>query len=144
HYFGTFPGADGIPMRNGVPTVCNKDPRTGACVRPHLRRILVDHGGPHLHVNHRADVDGGRMDGFLDQMVQNDCLEYGHPTCDLIPPTVMAYHDAGEIPNYWSYAQNFVLQDRLFSSIAAWSLPTHLGLVSGWSARCASRDPMSC
>jgi phospholipase C len=26
-YFGTYPGADGIPMQNGVPTVCNPDPR---------------------------------------------------------------------------------------------------------------------
>jgi hypothetical protein len=32
-YFGTFPGADGIPMRNGRPTVCNPDTRVGQ-VRP--------------------------------------------------------------------------------------------------------------
>ena len=25
-YFGTFPGADGIPMKHGVPTVCIPDP----------------------------------------------------------------------------------------------------------------------
>src|SRR5215831_6560115 len=34
HYFGTFPGADGIPMTNGVPTVCVNDPVSGVCVRP--------------------------------------------------------------------------------------------------------------
>src|SRR6476619_6822699 len=28
-YFGTYPGADGIPMRDGVPTVCLPDPHTG-------------------------------------------------------------------------------------------------------------------
>ena len=33
-YFGTFPGADGIPMKNGVPTVCVPDPATGGCDRP--------------------------------------------------------------------------------------------------------------
>ena len=27
-YFGTYPGADGIPMKHGVPTVCNPDPKT--------------------------------------------------------------------------------------------------------------------
>ena len=32
-YFGTYPGADGIPMRNGVPTVCVHSP-AGPCVRP--------------------------------------------------------------------------------------------------------------
>src|SRR5467141_3537320 len=33
-YFGTYPGADGIPMANGVPTVCVPDPAAGGCVRP--------------------------------------------------------------------------------------------------------------
>jgi phospholipase C len=27
-YFATYPGADGIPMQNGTPTVCVPDPRT--------------------------------------------------------------------------------------------------------------------
>ena len=33
-YFGTYPGADGIPMQNGVPTVCSNDPKTGQCIKP--------------------------------------------------------------------------------------------------------------
>jgi len=32
-YFGTFPGADGIPMRNGDPVVCVPKPKSGACVK---------------------------------------------------------------------------------------------------------------
>ena len=35
-YFGTFPGADGIPMKNGVPTVCVPDPATGHASLPTL------------------------------------------------------------------------------------------------------------
>ena len=37
HYFGTFPGADGIPMADGTPSVCVRDPdRSGAaCPLPH-------------------------------------------------------------------------------------------------------------
>src|SRR4029450_10343147 len=31
HYFGTFPGAEGIPMRNGKPTVCVPDPIAHKC-----------------------------------------------------------------------------------------------------------------
>ena len=27
---------------------------------------------------------------------------------------VMGYHDAREIPNYWTYAHDFVLQDHMF------------------------------
>src|SRR5512138_3723581 len=34
NYFGTYPGADGIPMQNGVPTVCADDPVTGQCIKP--------------------------------------------------------------------------------------------------------------
>jgi len=34
HYFGTFPGADGIPMRGGKPTVCVPDPVLDKCVPP--------------------------------------------------------------------------------------------------------------
>ena len=57
----------------------------------------------------------------------------------------MGYHDAREIPNYWEYAQNFVLQDHMFEPVASWSLPSHLYMVSGWSATCSKRgDPMSC
>ena len=50
----------------------------------------------------------------------------------------------GSCPNYWAYADNFVLQDHMFASAATWSLPEHLFIVSGWSARCSTTDPMSC
>ena len=57
----------------------------------------------------------------------------------------MGYHDAREIPNYWTYAQDFVLQDHMFEPNASWSLPEHLFMVSEWSAKCSSAsDPMSC
>jgi phospholipase C len=57
----------------------------------------------------------------------------------------MGYHDAREIPNYWAYAQNFVLDDHMFEPDASWSLPVHLYTVSEWSARCMrAGDPSSC
>ena len=48
----------------------------------------------------------------------------------------VGYHTAEEIPNYWAYAQKFVLQDRLFASIRSQSWPNHLDLTSEWVARC--------
>src|SRR6266446_6457696 len=33
-YFGTYPRADGIPMQNGIPTLCVPDPASGRCVPP--------------------------------------------------------------------------------------------------------------
>jgi phospholipase C len=56
----------------------------------------------------------------------------------------MGWHDAREIPNYWAYAQNFVLQDHMFEPNASWSLPEHLFQVSEWSATCSSSNPSSC
>jgi phospholipase C len=57
----------------------------------------------------------------------------------------MGYHDYHEIPNYWAYAKNFVLQDHMFEPSASWSLPAHLFMVSAWSATCSVKgDPQSC
>jgi phospholipase C len=56
----------------------------------------------------------------------------------------MGYHDAREIPNYWTYARDFVLQDHMFEPNASWSLPAHLFTVSEWSARCRTSNPRSC
>jgi phospholipase C len=157
HYFGTFPGADGIPMLYGTPSVCLPDPGQRArCVRPYHDPSLTNAGGPHTDVDARIDVGGGRMDGFVRALrVRGDrfCQKFTFdPGCTdtkgargrSAVPDVMGWHDAREIPNYWSYAEHFVLQDRMFESAFSWSLPSHLFTVSGWSANCTSNDPMSC
>jgi hypothetical protein len=58
-YFGTFPGADGIPAG-----VCVPDPR-GGCVRPFHDSADRNFGGPHALLNAQRDIDGGAMDGFV-------------------------------------------------------------------------------
>ncbi|HEX9414945.1 MAG TPA: alkaline phosphatase family protein, partial [Ktedonobacterales bacterium] len=50
-YFGTYPGADGIPMQNGVPTVCVPDPAAGQCVKPYHDPNDLNRGGPHGQSN---------------------------------------------------------------------------------------------
>src|SRR5262245_28999467 len=65
-YFGTYPGADGIPMRGGVPAVCVPDP-AGGCTRPYHDTADVNGGGPHGKPNAVADVNGGKMNGFIQQ-----------------------------------------------------------------------------
>ncbi|HEU5199511.1 MAG TPA: alkaline phosphatase family protein [Ktedonobacterales bacterium] len=147
-YFGTYPGADGIPMQNGVPTVCVNDPQTGQCVKPFHDTSDKNGGGPHGAANATADIDGGKMDGFIEQALKGKkgCTDPNDPACtNSATPDVMGYHDAHEIPNYWTYAQDFVLQDHMFESVASWSLPAHLFIVSGWAAKCASgSNPASC
>jgi phospholipase C len=147
-YFGTYPGADGIPMANGVPTVCVPDPAHGGCQRPYHDGNDVNGGGPHGQGDATADIGGGKMDGFIAQAekAQKGCTDPTNPNCaNSAQVDVMGYHDAREIPNYWAYARNFVLQDHMFEPNASWSLPAHLFMVSEWSARCSVKgDPRSC
>ena len=145
-YFGTYPGADGIPMRHGVPTVCVPNP-AGGCNRPFHDTADVNGGGPHGEANAVADINHGKMNGFIRQRdaAKASCRIPDDPACSgNSVPDVMGYHTAAELPNYWTYARNFVLQDHMFEPVKSWSLPEHLYLVSAWSARCKNRSPMSC
>ncbi len=146
-YFGTYPGADGIPTQNGKFTVCVNDPKTGTCVYPFHDAANKNLGGPHGQTNAAADINDGKMDGFIAQAesAKAGCEGTHNPDCGGGATDVMGYHDAREIPNYWTIAQNFVLQDHLFEPNASWSLPQHLFMVSEWSAKCSvAGDPMSC
>ncbi len=148
-YFGTFPGADGIPMQDGIPTVCVPDPVTNTCVKPFHDTSDLNQGGPHGQVAAANDIDNGKMDGFIkveQTGLEAACKVAFNPACSHPQkvPDVMGYHTAEEIPNYWTYAEQFVLQDHMFEPNASWSLPEHLFMVSAWSAKCSSGDPMSC
>jgi phospholipase C len=162
-YFGTYPGADGYPMRDGRLAVCVPDPLAHRCIRPFHDPHLRNEGGPHGPQNAMRDIHGGRMDGFIGEaLAAKAALAHGTrlarrierckhrdaigPRCELgAPVDVMGYHDARELPNYWAYARHFVLQDHMFEPNYGWSLPAHLFEVSAWSARCdRPTDPMSC
>ncbi len=146
-YFGTYPGADGIPA-----DVCVPDPTHGGCVTPFHDPADKNSGGPHGAASAAADINGGKMDGFVGQAENGRGCKTTNPNCS--PCTqpgqakcidVMGYHDAREIPNYWAYAHDFVLQDRMFEPNSSWSLPEHLFMVSEWSAFCTTPlEPLSC
>jgi len=168
-YFGTYPGADGFPRdASGNISVCVPDPQNGGCIKPYKDPQTVNTGGPHIEAAAITDEDGGKMDGFVKAAESSgatqtaQCLPSGDevdcfdpageqgsvclqqsqlPGCD----DVMGYHNASDIPNYWTYANNFVLQDHMFEPVNSWSLPSHLYMVSGWSATCSrANDPSSC
>ena len=149
-FFGTYPGADGLPARNGHFTVCLPDPRQKACDRPYHDPNLVNGGGEHTRDDAIADVNGGKMNGFvrIAELDTNRGCALTIPTPRVClpsgPPDVMGYHDAREIPNYWTYAKDFALADHMFEPVQSWSLPAHLYLVSGWSAHCTTASPTSC
>ena len=149
NYFGTYPGANGIPMGTKIPFDPNQT-RLGY-VRPfHLdvsQPILIvgdelppgvadpddlqqaqstgpyhlDNESTGMDLSHAWSVaheawDNGKMDGFV-------AAEGGILT--------MGYYDRSDIPYYWDYADQYVLDDNFFSSLMGPSFPNHLYIVSG-------------
>ena len=150
-YFGTYPGADGIPMRDGVPTACLPDRPRKPCIRPFVDHADINGGGPHQYMSAVEDIDHGRMDGFVHvaRDAEQSCALVQDPSCveklRSGVPDVMGYHTGSDLPNYWTYARDFVLQDHMFEPTTSWSLPAHLFMVSEWAAICTRHDdPFSC
>lgn len=147
-YFGTFPGADGIPAGTCVP-LDPKRPHQG-CIAPYHTQLDLNAGGPHSAAAAQDDLDDGvttvLQDGYVHAQTSaalgGKCnTNPNDPSCagnllGVLLHDVVSYHTDAEIPNYWAYAKTFVLQDRMFESERTWSLPSHLGLVSEWSAEC--------
>ncbi|MGN6169350.1 MAG: alkaline phosphatase family protein [Solirubrobacteraceae bacterium] len=170
-YFGTYPGADGIPGLAGNPGQVPCLPfshrlfelhrqhhrhrrhhrRTfgHGCVRPFRDRHDLSQGGPHSAAAGLTAISNGQMNGFVAvaRRALRNCAQTFNPACGAAngsKPDVMGYHTGADIPNYWTYAHDFVLQDHMFQPDLAWSLPSHLYMISEWSARCRNSDPASC
>ena len=137
HYFGTYPGANGIPSGVCVPGPAQR----------RLRRAVPRAGRQELRRPARRERLRRRHQRRPDERVRcsrGEWIEMPRDEPELQPVhgkleggqciDAMGYHDAREIPNYWAYAQNFVLQDAMFEPNSSWSWPQHLFQVSGWSA----------
>jgi phospholipase C len=66
-YFGTYPGAAGIPGIAGNPgkLPCVPDPQARGCVKPYHDSRDINSGGPHFASSAKADINGGKMNGFV-------------------------------------------------------------------------------
>lgn len=119
NYFGTYPGADGIPEGVCMPV----DPRKGPkpCVKPFRigNRPVQDIG--HSSDIHRAQYRGGRMDGFI----------AAHSQGGADGRIAMGYYDRRDLPFYWKIADEYVLFDRFFSSARGGSIRNHMFWVTG-------------
>src|SRR5512138_3218776 len=94
NYFGTYPGAEGFPVKDGKFTVCVNDPQKGTCVYPFHDPADRNAGGPHGTADATADIDGGKMDGFIQQAEkpQPNCQPNADTNCDNSnPQSVMGY-----------------------------------------------------
>ena len=111
NYFGTYPGADGIPAG-----VCQRLELTadhdhaGASSRSASGATTPEDLSQGVGVQKRQ-YDGGRMDGFV----------AAYRRLGLDGTTAMGYYDGRDIPYYWNVAKQYVLFDRFFSSTAVGS-----------------------
>jgi phospholipase C len=122
-YFGAYPGADGATT--GMISSGERMP-----LRHGPDRMPRDIG--HDWEDARQAIHDGRMDRF-------DLVRDGNRRNDFLSMTQFL---ASDIPTYWSYADHFVLGDRMFSSLAGPSFPNHLYTVASQSAN-AINNPNS-
>jgi phospholipase C len=113
-YFGTFPGANGAT--SGATSIGQTIPLS------HLPDITPNdpgHGWPEA----LTSMDDGKMDQF-------DIIDGGN-----VNGAYNSYQQfqQADIPNYFSYAYNFVLSDNTFSSMHGGSFPQHLYSVAAQS-----------
>lgn len=116
NYFGTFPGADGATTG---------ELSTGQVIPLGHTPDQTPNDICHLYDCARVAMNKGKMNQFN--------LLSGGTT--LVNGTPLAYTQLtqADIPNYFAYAQNFVLADHMFSSLAGPSFPNHLYSVAGQS-----------
>ena len=110
NYFGQYPGANGAT--SGTASTGQVIP-----LRHTPDQVLdIDHEW----VAALAAVDGGKMDGF-------DLIPFGDENGQYMAYSQLTQAD---IPNYYSYAQHFVLADQMFSSVHGDSFENHLYIIA--------------
>jgi phospholipase C len=107
HYFGLFPGADGV----NTGTIS-----TGQTMPLWRAPDIMFHDEDHTWEGAHTAYDGGKMDWF-------DLTNNSNVNGDFEAYTQMTEQD---IPNYWAYAKQFVLADHTFQSTNSPSYSNHL------------------
>jgi len=129
NYFGTYPGADGIPSDTCMP-VDPFDSQNTTCVEPFHTGDYpdLDHSGATFWLQYNE----GRMDGFvyaLSQRGQDGAM-------------AMGYYNAYDLPYYWNLADEYVLFDRFFSSAHRGSVQNRMYWVAAVPAGESGRIPL--
>lgn len=118
NYFGSFPGADGIPANTCMPV---SPPQAEPCVKPFplgtvpLRDLERGAGA------FRTAEANGAMNGFVKAQSRAGVVE----------DQAMGTYDRSTLPYYWNVAERNVLFDRFFASAPGGSLPNHLAWIAG-------------
>jgi phospholipase C len=114
NYFGTYPGADGIPAGTKMPIDPN-NPSAGYITPWHIGNSTITDLS-HSASTFKAQYDNGKMDAFVSAL--NTRNQDGK--------LAMGYYDDRDIPYYWNLADNYVLFDQFFSSAKDGSFANHM------------------
>jgi phospholipase C len=120
HYFGTYPGADGIPEDACMP-FDPFDPRNPGCVEPFYTGDQSTQDLNHSPDTFRLQYNDGQMNGFIHAL--NLKGQDGTRS--------MGYYDARDLPYYWNLADEYVLFDRFFSSARGGSIWNRMFAIAG-------------
>jgi len=167
NYFGTYPGANGIPPDTKLADKPNGPRIYGPF---HLSGSNIPLDLAHSWQSARTAWNHGAMDGFVwaewpealayywgtkpvptpeADKVQGITVE-PTPTPPSQPPpgpppswvlNTLSYMDYTQIPNYWEYARKFTLCDYFFSSLMGPSQPNHLYAVAAQSGGLVFNPP---
>src|SRR5579859_7896099 len=120
NYFGTYPNA------NGATTATTADGKVIPLAHQKDQIPDIDHSSEGGFMAY----DGGKLDRF--QQLKSNATA-GKPANDPYANNSLTQFQQSDIPNYWSYAQNYVLGDAMFSSLMGPSFPNHLYTVAAQS-----------
>ena len=128
NYFGTYPGADGLPPGTCLPKSF-QDATLGCSGPAHVggRAVLGLGSDPGLFAR---QYHGGRMDGFV------AAFRVGRGLGGL--PNPLGYYDDRDLPYAWNLADRYVLFDRFFSSARGGSVWNHLFAISATPGNAAA------
>jgi phospholipase C len=121
--FGAFPGVEGATSGKTS---------TGQTIPLYPAPDAYPHDIDHTWTGAHTAGNGGQMNGFDVIPGGNGPLD---PTMTDYPGEYLSYrqYTQSEIPNYYAYAQNFVLADQMFSSLDGPSFPNHLYTIAAQS-----------
>jgi phospholipase C len=128
NYFATYPGAEGAT--EGGTIECDEDGcRDGPVVQLTQAEDTQPHDLTHCFRCGLVAINGGKMNGF-NRM--NGVIPQSGELADAFGADLSGYvyHDRDTMPNYWAYADRFVLADHFFTSMYGPTLPEHLYTVA--------------
>jgi phospholipase C len=120
NYFGTYPGANGIPEGVCIPLTAS-DPKNKQCVTPYEITNQPISDLSHSETIFFDQYQNGKMNGFIEALTklnQDGQLSMGRFT-------------EKQIPFYWNLANQYVLFDNYFSSAHTGSITNRMYWVAG-------------